>query len=345
MQPLENCIPVNKSKVDAKRLLHRALAGGPIIGLVLVFLFFMWRSPAAFHSTDNIKLIVLHTVIVGVSALGMVFVMISGAIDLSIGSVVALSMVATARLIFDYRIDGMTAPSALIVFAAALLGILVGALCGAFIGLVTTKLKLAPFIVTLGMMEIARGLAKWLAEETTIYPPRNNWLTTLMQMERNVSWYQLPVGVWLMIALLVVVHIALHKTVFGRYVFAIGSSEATARLCGINVDRFRIIIHTLAGMFIGLSGVLYYSMLRSGEPTEGQGLELKVIAAVVIGGASMSGGSGSAFGAIIGALIMTTMGNDCTMLGVPSFVQNLIVGVVIIAAVAVDRLKHKLNEA
>jgi ribose/xylose/arabinose/galactoside ABC-type transport system permease subunit len=252
--------------------------------------------------------------------------------------VTALAMVVTAKVIAAF---GGEAPGAGLALEAVFAGLGAGALCGLLTGLITTQFKIAPFIVTLGMLEIARGGAKWLADSSAIYPP-STWLNDLMRQDPSWPWYKLASGVWLMLALVALVYVVLKFTVFGRYVQALGSNEQTARLCGIKVDLHRCSVYVLSGLFAGLAGVLYYGNLSAGDSTEAVGMELQVIAAVIIGGASLSGGEGNSFGTATGALIMVVLANGCTMLDVPMYVQNLIVGVVIIAAVGIDRLRHRI---
>jgi len=155
------------------------------------------------------------------------------------------------------------------------------------------------------------------------------------------KWLLLAPGVWLMIALAVVLAVCLRYTVFGRHVFAIGSNEATARLCGVRTKRVKVIVYMLAGLFCGLSGVMEFSRLTVGDPTVAVGLELDIIAAVVIGGGSLSGGEGSILGSMIGVFIMAFLRNGCTMMGWPNYIQEIIIGVIIVAAVSLDQLRHR----
>jgi ribose transport system permease protein len=197
-----------------------------------------------------------------------------------------------------------------------------------------------PFIVTLGMMGMARGTAKWLAGNQTVNFPESPISQLLARMDPN-NFFPLPHGVWITMGLAVAMILVMRATVFGRYIFAIGSNEATARLCGIRVPLMKVLIYTLAGLFVGLAGLMQMTRLSLGDPSGSVAMELDVIAAVVIGGASLSGGSGSILGSMIGALIMSVLRNGTTLIGWPTFVQEIIIGAVIIVAVAVDRLRHR----
>lgn len=220
-----------------------------------------------------------------------------------------------------------------------------GALCGLANGLLVSYLRVVPFIVTLGTMQLFLGLSKQIARETTVRPDRfsqvSDGLVDLLSVRADALWLGLPSGVWLTLLLAALLAAGLHWTVFSRYVFALGSNEATARLCGINVRWNKIAVYTLSGLFVGIAGLYQFSRLTVGNPTSGSGLELRVIAAVVIGGASLSGGRGSVLGTLLGALIMSVIANGCTMLGLQNPVQDMILGVIIVAAVTLDQFRQK----
>jgi len=301
----------------------------------------LWRHEPAFLSFYNLKTIITHTVIVGIGALGMTLLIISGNMDLSAGSLIALTTVVTALVLKA----GGAVPGVGLPVMAALAGVLAATVCATVSGVVTSRFRITPFIVTLGMMQIARGLAKWLGENQTVVPPAS-WLNTLMMVDPGVADPRLgglivAPGVWLLLLLTVLVHLLLRTTVFGRHVYAVGSSPATARLCGIHVEATTVITFALGGLFTGLAGVMQFANLTVGDPTAAVGMELDIIAAVVIGGGSLNGGEGSAAGTLIGALLMTVLRNGCNMMGWENYVQNIIVGAVIIGAVAIDSLKHR----
>jgi len=227
---------------------------------------------------------------------------------------------------------------------AAFGGVALGALCGAVIGVIVTRLRLTPFIVTLGMLGIIRGLAKGLANQQMVLAPQtwlNGLLTTLDSSQR---WMLFPAGVWLTIVLGLITAGFLGYTKTGRHIYAIGSNQETARLCGVRVERTKLLVFTLGSAFAGLAGVLQFSYLTMGDPTTTFGTELEVIAAVVIGGGSLSGGEGSVAGSLIGAFIMTVVGNGCTKLGLDNWVQEIVTGLIIVFAVALDRWRHRKRE-
>jgi ribose transport system permease protein len=304
---------------------------GPFIGLLFVIGLFSLSSEVRpyFLTGGNFKIILTQTVIVAIGALGMTMIIVSGGIDLSVGSVVALTSVVGATLVLKHHST-----------AAVCLGtILTGGLIGMISGAAIAGLRLMPFIVTLGMMGVARGAAKWLAGNQTVNPPNNpvNEIMALLHPDRLLP---LPYGVWIAIGLAGVMSVVLKQTIFGRYVFAIGSNESTARLCGVRVQLQKLVIYTLAGLFFGLAGLMQLSRLTQGDPTVAVGLELDIIAAVVIGGASLSGGTGSILGSMIGALIMAVLRNGSNQMGWPNYMQEIIIGVVIILAVGLDKWRQ-----
>ena len=206
-------------------------------------------------------------------------------------------------------------------------------------GLAITRLKVIPFIATLGMLGVARGVAKWVADQQTVNIPET-WINELAVTFPRPEWLIVAPVVLAVLAALV-----LRRTVFGRRVFAIGSNEAAARACGIPVDRMKIWIYGLAGLLFGLSGVMQMSRLRQGDPTVAIGTELDVIAAVVIGGGSLNGGVGTILGSMIGASIMAVLRNGSQQMGWPNYIQEIIIGAIIVAAVAVDRVRSLKRQA
>ncbi len=311
---------------------------GPFLGLIFVFVLFAVLSPSAFTSFYNIKTILTQSVIIAIAALGMTFVIISAGIDLSVGSQIALGTVVVAVVINAASGE----PGYWLPLLGGVLAVLACASTGLVSGLFITRFRIVPFIVTLGTMQIARGVAKWVGSERTV-PTEDNWLNLLMLVDPEPGWLVFAPGVWLCLLLLGVSVVILRYTLLGRYTFAIGSNEQTARLCGIKVNHIKVAIYTLCGVFTGVAAVLQYGYLTVGDPTSAVGLELDIIAAVVIGGGSLNGGEGSAVGSVIGALIMAVLRNGCNMLGVPNYVQEIIIGVIIIGAVLVDQQKHRLK--
>jgi ribose transport system permease protein len=313
---------------------------GPLLGLAAVFALFIFIAPEGFGSIRNIETIARQTTTVGIAAIGMTMIIILGGIDLSVGSMVALSTVVIALLLGE---RGRNVP-VLIAVAAALGGIGAGAICGFVNGFLITRLKVVPFIVTLGTLLAVRGLAKGLAHEQKVnadVSPLNNLLSTLSSEQR---WLLVPAGVWIMLFLAVAVGFLLRYTRFGRHVFAVGSNEQTARLCGVSVERVKLLVYTGSAALAGLAGLMQFSRLTVGDPTVATGLELDVIAAVVIGGGSLSGGEGSIFGTLVGALIMTLIRSGCSQMGLPNWVQEIVTGGIIVVAVALDRFRHRRGE-
>ena len=305
----------------------------PFVGLFVVLLLFAMDGElrSVIFKGGNFKTILTQTVIVAIGAMGMTMVIVSGGIDLSAGSVVALCSVVTARLIEQgHGFVGVLA-----------LTVLIGGLVGLANGGIITTVRMMPFIVTLGMMGIARGISKWLANNQTVNPeqPLESVNRLMDNSQSPLTFFPLPDGVWLVLGLAVVMAVVLRSTVFGRYVFAIGSNEDTARLCGIRVNFNKVIIYALAGAFFGLAGVMQFSRLTQGDPSVAIGLELQIIAAVVIGGASLSGGAGSIPGSVIGAFMMACLANGSSIKDWPNYMQEIIIGVVIILAVGMDKVE------
>ncbi len=300
---------------------------GPFLGLVAVIAVFalLTDTPDQYLSVRNFRIVVAQTVIVALGAIGMTMIIVSGGIDLSVGSVIALTGVVTAIAIRD-GVGPLT---------AVLMGIAAGGAAGVLNGLLITRLRVIPFIATLGTLGMARGVAKWIAGQQTVNI-RPTWVNELAVTFPEPEWLIVAPGVWLAVLLAVIVSLVLRYTVFGRRVFAIGSNEAAARACGIGVDRLKVWIYGLAGLLFGLSGVMQMSRLRQGDPTVAIGTELDVIAAVVIGGGSLSGGVGTILGSMIGATIMAVLRNGSQQMGWANYVQEIIIGAIIVVAVAID---------
>ena len=302
----------------------------PLLGLVAVAVLFgiLTGSPERYLSAANLRVVLAQTVIVALGAIGMTMIIISAGIDLSVGAVIALSSVITAL-----ALRGGAAP-----FFALLAGVVTGGVVGWINGMVITTLRVVPFIATLGMLGVARGAAKYFANQQTVNAPPT-WINELAVTFPSRPWMLFAPGVWVTIVLAAAMTLVLRNSVFGRRIFAIGSNEAAARSCGIHTDRLKIWIYLVAGLFFGLAGVNQMSRLRQGDPTVAVGVELDVIAAVVIGGGSLSGGEGSIPGAMIGALVMSLLRNGCQQMGWANYVQEIIIGVIIVLAVAADRYR------
>jgi ribose/xylose/arabinose/galactoside ABC-type transport system permease subunit len=305
---------------------------GVLAGLVLVAVLFGFLVGPQFFSAANLELMARQTAIVCVAALGMTMVIVAGGIDLSVGSVIALSTVVAAQLLREGWWPLVAAAGA----------VAAGAACGVMNGVLITGLRVVPFIITLGTMLLVRGSAKGLADERRIEAPIT-WLNSMLRTVRDGSGLLLPWGIWIVILLAVVVAITLQLTRFGRHLFAIGSNERTARLCGVRVERSKIAVYTIAGAFTGLAGVMEFSRLSVGDPTVAIGAELGVIAAVIIGGGSLSGGKGTVVGTIAGAGIMTIIQIGCSQRGLPNWVQEIVTGTIIVFAVALDHFRQSPN--
>ena len=319
-------------KDTLKKILAQA---GPFIGLILVVVLFSLPEETRefFLTYNNFKIILTQTVIVAIGALGMTMIIVSGGIDLSVGSNIAFTSVIGAMLIQK----GWGPVPVLGVMLAA------GCLVGLINGVLIAGLRVVPFIITLGMLGVVRGTAKWLGDNQTVNydsSPINGWMTTA-----DPFGYALPAGVWVALGLAILTSLLLRNTVFGRHVFAIGSNEATARLCGIPTTRLKIAIYAVAGIFFGVAGLFQLSRLRQGDPTVAVGLELDIIAAVIIGGASLNGGVGTILGSMIGALIMAVLRNGSQQMGWPTYFQEIIIGLVIIVAVFLDRVRQGKSAA
>jgi ribose transport system permease protein len=321
--------PSSSTSAAARRFLNVL---GPFLGLLLVIGLFCLSSKVRpyFLTGANFKIIFTQTVIVAIGTLGMTIIIVSGGIDLSAGSAVALTSVVGAVAV----VKGYSAPT------AVALTILVGALLGFVNGVAIGWLRMMPFIVTLGMMGVARGSAKWLSDSQTISLP-DTPINSIMELREPTQLFPLPFGVWITLGLAAIMALVMRRTVFGRYIFAIGSNEAVTRLCGIRVGLQKVIIYSLAGLFFGIAGLMQLSRLTQGDPTVAIGLELDIIAAVVIGGASLSGGSGSILGSLIGALIMAVLRNGSNQMEMHTYTQEIIIGIVIIIAVGLDKLRQR----
>jgi len=329
-----------------------SLVTGPVVGLFVILVIFValirWREGNTgvreFLSLRNLQVVVDNVTVTGVLALGVLLIIISGGIDLSVGSVVALVTVVTMKvftLAFEHSGSTLTAS-----LAAIPAGILTGGLCGLTNGLIITGLRVSPFVTTLGMMGVARGLALWLAESKPLGFPRASgtpdWVRTLQQVHPPFTIFN-P-GFWSLVLLTLAILVLLRLLVLGRYCYAIGSNEATARLCGIGVERTRLAIYTLAGLLTGWAGVISFAHISSGDPTSSQGLELDVIAAVVIGGASLSGGQGTISGTLLGVLILGLLLSGVSFLGMPADYRYILTGGVIILSTALARLRSGEGE-
>lgn len=295
------------------------------IGLIALCIILSFLSPY-FFTVKNFSNIFLQASINGLLAIGLTFVIITSGIDLSVGSILALSGIVMA----NFMVSGTP------MFIAVVIGILVGGFCGLVNGLIITKFNMPPFIVTLGMMSIARGLALFSTNGGQIYGFKKNFLFI---GQGTVAGVPFPVVIMLVMAMLG--YFILKYTRLGRYTYAIGGNHEATRLSGVNTNKYLAIVYVISGLMSGLAGVVMASRLNSAQPIAGMGYELEAIAAAVIGGTSLSGGEGTIAGTIIGALIISVIRNGLNLLNVSSFLQQVVIGCVIILAVLIDSVKKK----
>lgn len=291
------------------------LAG--LLGLSLA----LWALTPHFLTVSNLLNVAEQATIIAIVAAGMTFVIITGGIDLSVGSVLALAGVVMASALQR----GLPLPLALAI------GLGVGLLCGTVNGLLITVGRLPPFIATLGMMSVARGTALMFTEGRPISGFSGDFRSLATGEVLHV-----PVPVIIMVGVYALAHFVLRRTKLGRYTYAIGGNEEAALLSGINVKLYKTMVYALAGMLSGLAAVLLTARLNSAQPIAGMMYELDAIAATVIGGTSLLGGEGAVTGTLIGALIMAVLRNGLNLLGVSSFIQQIVIGSVIIVAVLID---------
>ncbi|MFC3780952.1 ribose ABC transporter permease [Bacillus chungangensis] len=298
---------------------------GPLIGLLLIVIIISIMSPS-FLTLNNLLNVLRQVSINALIAFGMTFVILTGGIDLSVGSTLALSGAVTAGLM-----AGGTDP-----ILAMLIGLILGAILGAINGIIITKGKVAPFIATLATMTIYRGLTLVYTEGKPISGLGDS---AAFKMLGKGYFLGIPVPVLTMAIAFGVLYFLLKKTTFGRRVYAVGGNEEASRLSGISVDRVKIYVYALTGMLAALSSLILTSRLNSAQPTAGSMFELDAIAAVVLGGTSLTGGRGWIVGTLIGAMIIGVLNNGLNLIGVSSFFQQVVKGAVILVAVLLDRKK------
>lgn len=318
--------------------LHKLSA---VLTLVLLIVAFSFTSPA-FLTVNNGLTVLLQTSVIGLLAIGMTMVIITGGIDLSVGSVLALSGV----------IAGLAIKTGLPVLPAMALGVVSGAVCGFVNGLIITKMRITPFVATLGMMMIARGVALQLTGAAPISrlgdafgKLGNGSFFRVIEMQDNgfpkVIFPGIPYPAVLLLVMAITGAYLLQKRQIGRHIFSVGSNEEAARLSGVNVTRTKIWAYTASGALAGIAGMVLMSRLSTVQPNEGVMYELDAIAASVIGGASLMGGVGSISGSMIGAFIIGVLRNGLNMAGTSAFIQQIIIGVVVIGAVYIDQIRNR----
>ena len=379
---------IGEDAASSQGLIKKALdILGPLIGLAIVFALFSFLEPNTFLTGRNLGNVAGQILVVAITAVGMTFVIVSGGIDLSVGSLIALS--GTTGTMAIAKTGSVT--------AGVLVAVLTGVGCGTFNGAMITGFRLPPFIVTLGTLEIFRGLALELTDgmQVTNLPEHFSnlanaelsiplfvipysfmflflapfivtfgkleifrsliqelieaqrisnlpeYLSNPENAELPITFLVIPYSFMFLILFATLAWLVLRKTVFGYGVYAIGSNEQTARLCGLRVNWMKVSVYAIGGLATGIAGIMQMSRLITGQPTAAIGRELDVIAAVVIGGGNLLGGEGTILGSLIGAAIMGFLRNGCNLVGISPYVQRIVIGSIIIVAVLADLLRHR----
>ena len=333
---MSSTIATTKETQAPKALLNasarqKMLAFASLIGLMI---FFSFASPA-FMQTDNIVGILQATAVNGVLAIACTFTIITAGIDLSVGTMMTFCSVMTGVVLTNM---GMP------LWTGVVTSIFFGALCGFTSGFMIAKMKIPPFIATLGMMLLTKGLSLVISGTKPIYFNDTEGFTAIAQdslIGEILPSLPFPNAVLILFIVAIAATFILNKTILGTYTFALGSNEEAVPLSGVNTDRWKIIVYSFAGGICGIAGLLMASRLNSAQPALGQGYELDAIAAVVIGGTSLSGGSGTILGTIIGAFIMSVLTNGLRIMSVAQEWQIIMTGIIIILAVFADNMRKK----
>lgn len=315
-------LTAGKQQRDFKKIVEKLAA---LSSLLIMGVFFSFASEY-FLTTTNILTIALQTAVIGIIAIGQTMVIITGGIDLSVGSIVAFSGVMA----------GLCVERGLPLTIALIFGLAMGTVVGLINGALIAKAKLPPFIATLGMMMLLRGLTLALTNGM----PISSFPDEFVDLAGG-QFFGIPNPVIYFIVFGIIFSFFLKKTVAGRDIYSIGSNESAARLSGVNIDKVKLMVYGLCGFLSAVSGIILASRLISAQPTEGMGYELDAVAAVVIGGASLNGGRGTIIGTIIGAFIMSTLRNGLNMMNVSGFWQQFVVGIVLLSAVYLDQRRKK----
>lgn len=319
---IENGAVVQKKQRDYKKAIEKLAA---LSSLILLGIFFSFGSEY-FLTTTNILTIALQTAVIGIIAIGQTMIIITGGIDLSVGSIVAFSGVMA----------GICVERGLPITIAIFFGLVMGTLVGILNGVLISKAKLPPFIATLGMMMLLRGLTLAITNGM----PISSFPDEFVELAGG-QIFGVPNPVIYFMIFIAIFSFFIKKTIAGRDIYSVGSNEAAARLSGVNIDRVKLMVYGLCGFLSAVSGIILASRLISAQPTEGAGYELDAVAAVVIGGASLTGGKGTIIGTVIGAFIMSTLRNGLNMMNVSGFWQQFVVGVVLLSAVYLDQRRKK----
>ena len=319
------------------------LRGRTLVVLVLLVIFFSATS-SEYLTQSNLILMTKHVAINAILAIGVTFVILTGGIDLSVGSIAGLASMIAGGLLFK----GLHVPGGAIFFSVAvviLLGILVGALVGAVNGLLVTRFRVAPFIATLGMLYVARGAAQLLSNGGTFpdlagEPGRGNQGFHVIGVD---SWLGVPVAVWIMAVVAAAAIVVTTRTPFGRRVVAVGGNERAAVLSGIRVNRIKIAVYIISGCCAALAGLLLTSELGAAYPDTATTYELNAIAAAVLGGTSLFGGRGTIIGTVMGAFVIGFLSDGLVLVGVSTFWQSVVKGAVIVVAVITEQAQQRLQ--
>jgi len=333
-------------RTTGTEILQLLLLGRAFIALILVLVVFAVLSPQ-FLTAGNIVIMSKHVAINALLAIGMTFVILTGGIDLSVGSIVGLTAMIAGGLINEgIMIEALGVIAYPHTWTILVMSLAVGMLIGAMSGLIITRFGVAPFIATLGILYIARGLAGL----------RNNGLTFANLVGRpelgNTGFDRLGSGnlfgvnysIWLMVVVALVAYLVTTKTPFGRHIYAIGGNERAAELSGVQIKRTKVVVYMISGFCSALVGLIIASQLVAAHPATGQSFELNAIAAVVLGGTSLAGGRGSIGGTLIGAFVIGVLSDGLVLVGVSSFWQQVIKGAVIVLALVVDQLQARMQE-
>jgi ribose transport system permease protein len=297
----------------------------PFVSLIVLFVL-LWIASPYFLTATNLSSLVRQTAVINIMALGMTIVIISGGIDLSVGAILAMGGL----------LGTMAMEKGLPIPAGIAIGIGAGLLCGLLNGVLITRLKIAPFIVTLGTLGIFRGSTLLISNGLPVHN-----IPAGFAFLGEGTLLGVPFVLWLLVVCALAMHFVLEHTRLGRYSFAIGSNSAAAIYAGIPVVFYTTAVYAIGGLLTGLAGMVEASRLMTGQPTAGNGYELQAIAAVVIGGGSLHGGEGSVVGTLIGAFIMGLLANGSDLLGISNYVQQVVIGAVIILAVTLDELRKR----
>ncbi|PKO01922.1 MAG: sugar ABC transporter permease [Chloroflexi bacterium HGW-Chloroflexi-5] len=336
----------NKRRITNTDVQQFLLKGRAFIALILVLVVFTSLSPQ-FVSPDNIVIITKHVAINAILAIGMTFVILSGGIDLSVGSIVGLTAMIAGGLINE----GIQLPQLGIIiyphtWMIVVISLAIGTLMGTISGFIITRFNVAPFIATMGMLYVARGLAG-LRNNGYTFPNivgRPEYGNTGFQILGAGDFLGVNYSIWIMVAFSIIAYIVTTRMAFGRHVYAIGGNERAAELSGVRINKTKIIVYSISGFCSATVGLIIASQLVAAHPLTGDTFELTAIAAVVLGGTSLAGGRGSIGGTLIGAFVIGVLGDGLIMMGVSSFWQKVIKGAVIVLAVIIDQVQARMQD-